>query len=122
MGEYDAETATFSNFAGGGGASPYTPSEDAHLVALRVMPAATAATSLLEGVLIRLTCNSFKPNMLEVGCKGNGLRTAPAAAQDLVDWVVDQEVKAGVPVTMEGRNVAGTPVGVQAFLWGLFES
>ena len=121
MGEYDAEAATFSNFAGSGGTSPYTPTENARLIALRVAPAATAATSLVEGVLIRLTCATFRPNTIEVGAVGNGIRTAPATPQEPSDWVIDQNVSAGVPVTLEGRNIAGTPVAVQAFLWGLFE-
>jgi len=121
MGEYDAESATFTAFAGGGGASPYTPETDGKLVAVRVIPAATAATSLMEFVNIRLTCTQWTPNAIEVGVKGNGLRTVPATPQEPQDWVIDQPVKTNKSITMEGENLAGTPVTVQVFVYGLFE-
>jgi hypothetical protein len=122
LGEYDAETTSYSNFAGSAGASPYTPTEDAHLIGLRVTPSAEAATSLLEAVQFKLTCATFKPNSIEVGGIGNGLRTAPATHIPYQDWVVDQHVKAGVPITLEGRNIAGSNVTVHVFLWALLES
>jgi len=40
-----------------------------------------------------------------------------------VDWPVDQNVKAGVSVTIEARNMtADTPVGVDVVIYGIFES
>jgi len=121
MGEYDAETATFTAFAGGGGASPYSPETDGTLIAVRVMPAATAATSLMEFVNIRLTCTLWTPNAIEVGVKGNGLRTVPADAQESSDWLINQPVNTSKGIVMEGENLAGTPVTVQVFVYGLFE-
>jgi len=121
MGEYDAESATFTAFAGGGGASPYTPETDGTLVAVRVLPASTAATTLFEMVNIRLTCTLWKPNAIEVGAIGNGLRTVPATPQKEFDWLINQPVRTNVNITMEGENLAGTPVTVQVFVYGLFE-
>jgi|SRR3990170_350493 len=122
LGEYDAETSTYSACAGAAQSSPYTPIENAKLIGLRVMPASTAATTLFEAVQFKLTCSTFKPNSIEVGGIGNGLRTAPAMAQPVIDYAIDQPVQAGVPITVEARNIAGTPVTVQVFLWGEFVS
>lgn len=122
MGEYDAESTTFTEFAGGAGASPYNPDTDGTLKALRVMIGADAVTTLTEQVEIRLTCTKFKPNAIHCGAGGIGLATAPRQQVMPVDWVVDQEIKSGVPVKLEGRNItADTPVGVSVHLYGLIE-
>lgn len=122
LGEYDAETTTYSAFAGGIGASPYTPTENGRLIGLRTVTQADAATSLIEGVQFKLTCSTFVPNSIEVMALGTGLRTAPAMYCVPMDHAVDQEVQAGVPITLEGRNVtADTPVTVSVILMGLFE-
>mgnify|MGYP001486695164 CR=1 FL=1 len=123
LGEYDAETTTFSAFAGGGGASPYAPVEGARLKGLRVIPNRSAATSLINHVEFRLTSSSFKPNAIEVGGQGSGLQTAPALQAEKIDWEVDQPVTPGVPITLEGRNItADTPVTVSVLLYGLFDN
>lgn len=124
LGEYDSETTAFTAFAGGAGASPYTPKADARLRAIKLMPARGAATQLLNHVQVRLTSATFKPiNEINVGVDGSGLQTAPAFQPATQTHVVDQEVKAGVPITLEGRNVtADTPVGVQLMVYAVFES
>lgn len=123
LGEYDAETTTYSAFAGGAGSSPYTPDSDAILVALRVEIGRDAATSLINSLQFKLTCRTFTPNSIEVGGTGSGLQTAPAIQPSPIDWPVMQAVKAGVPITLEGRNItADTPVTVCALVWGLFET
>jgi len=82
----------------------------------------SAATSLINGVQLRLSCTKFAPNAIECGVVGSGLQTAPAVEPLPQDWQVDQPVQAGVPITIEGRNVtADTPVTVSVLLWGLFE-
>lgn len=125
LGQYDAETTTYGSFAGTP-ASPYTPDEDSRLLALRTVVNRSAATSLINHVQIRLTCNTFKPNSIEIGAQGSGLQTAPALQSGetaTTDWQVDQMVKAGVPITLEGRNVtADTPVTVSVLVYGLFQS
>jgi len=124
LGEYNAESTTFSAFAGGGGASPYNPVEDARLKGLRVLINRAAASSLINGLVFRLTSSSFQPNTIEVAGVGGGLQTAPIAAVPYYDFEVDQPVRSGVQVTLEGKNVSetDTPVTVSALLLGLFDN
>ena len=122
MGEYDAETATYSAFVGANAPSPFQPIENCKLIGLRVIICGTAATSLVEGLQFKLTCTTFKPNSIEIGAAGNGLRTAPATAQLPYDWAVDEPIQSGVPVTLEGRNTVGTPVTCNVQVWGCFIS
>lgn len=122
MGQYNAVTTTFSGLAGTP-ASPYTPDFDGRLVGLRVITSRNAATSLIDFVQFRLTCNTFKPNVLEIGVDGGGLQTAPVLKGLPTDYEVDQEIRAGVPITIEGRNItSGTPVTTSVFLIGMFIS
>jgi hypothetical protein len=121
MGEYNAETKTYSALAGTV-ASPYTPDKTGKLAGLRVIPSADAVTTLSEAVQFKLTCTTFNPNAIEVGGQGNGLCTVAARHPMPIDWAVDQNVVAGVPITIEARNLtADTPVGVLFHLYGLFE-
>ena len=124
LGEYDAETTTYSAFAGGAGSSPYTPKVNARLIGVRTMVGDDAATSLVNHGQIKLTCATFKPqSSIEFLFQGTGLRTVPAFMQMPIDHVVDQEVRAGVPITLEGRNLtADTPVTASVFVIGLFEA
>lgn len=121
MGEYDAETTTFSALAGTP-ASPFTPDFNGRLLGLRTIPSGSAATSLVRHIEFRLTCAAWSPNTIEVGCQGSGLETAPFQPNGPMDWQVDQPVQAGVPITIEGKNITGaTPVTVEAFVYGLFD-
>ena len=125
MGEYDAETKTWSALLGtvSGNKSPFTPSESGTLVGIRLVVNADAATTLIEHVQIELTCAKFTPNTIEVGAQGNGLQTVPTQSQmPIQDWPVNQPVEAGVPIKMRGRNItADTPVGVSILVYGIFE-
>jgi hypothetical protein len=121
LGEYDAETQAFSAFAGGGGASPYNPDKDAKLTGVRIIVGSQAATSLIEGVIIRMTCTKFEPNMIEFAVQGTGLRTAPGTKPPVYDYSVEQIVKSGVPITLEGRNLVATAVTVSVLVEGCFE-
>ena len=121
IGQYNSETTAYTALAGTFGASPYTPTRDARLIALRVIVSNEDATTLVEGQQFKLTCDTFVPDSIEVGALGNGLHTAPAFPASM-DWPVDQMVKAGVPITIEGRNItAETLVGVETNIWALFE-
>lgn len=122
LAEYDAETTTYSAAAGANAPSPYTPTENATLIGLRVVVSSTAATSLTEHVQFKLTCSTFKPNSIEVGAQGTGLRTAPAVQPQPYDWGVTQPVTAGVPIVIEARCTSGTDVTNQVYLWGEFQS
>jgi len=121
MGHYNAETATYSACAGTAQTSPYTPDFNGRLVGIRVQPSLSAATSLAGHQQFRLTCNTFNPNAIECGGQGAGLMTAPAVQLLPVDWSVDQIVKAGVPITVEGRCTDSTPVTVETYIYGIFD-
>lgn len=125
IGEYDAETTTFSACAGAAQTSPYTPDISGNLTGLRVVVNRSAASSLINHVQFRLTSTTFTPNTIHVGGQGSGLQTAPALAGGVVaslDWVVNQPVQSGVPITVEARNVtADTPVTVAVELYGKFD-
>lgn len=126
LGEYDAESTSWSALAGGAGTSPYSPQHTGRLVGLRVVVNRDAATSLTNHVQFRLSCPSFVPNSFIVGGQGSGLQTAPALMSgdtSQSDWVVDQPVTAGVPITIEGRDVtADTPVTNSVLLYGCFQT
>lgn len=122
LGHYNGEAQTYEALAGTFQTSPYTPDEDARLVGLRVIVGGEAATSLVEQLQLRLTCTTFKPNTIHVGASGSGLRTAPAVQPQPVDFEVDQPVKSGVPITIEGRHAVATAVTNNTVLYGLFVS
>lgn len=121
LGEYDGEGQAFAAFAGGAGASPYNPDKAAKLVGVRIIVGSQAATSLTEGVVIRLTSTAFAPNMIEFAVQGTGLRTAPGTLPPVFDFNVDQQVSTGVPITLEGRNLVATAVTVSVLVIGIFE-
>ena len=121
LGEYDAETTTYSALAGTP-ASPYTPDFNGRLVGLRTIVSGSAVTSLTRHIQFRLSCTSFRPNTIEIAAQGVGLETAPVHPGPVIDWPVDQPVTAGVPVTIEARNItAATPITVETFVYGQFE-
>jgi len=120
LAEYDAETTVFSGCAGTP-ASPWTSDFNGTLIGLRVIISQAAATTLTEFVQLRLTCASWTPNTLEVGAVGNGLMTAPSMSRPVVDYEVEQPIQAGVPITIEGRNItAATPITNEVFILGEF--
>jgi hypothetical protein len=122
IGHYDGEAAAYAALVGAAAASPYTPTEDARLVGLRVNEGSAALTTVTTAVQFRLTCSTFKPNSIECGGCFAGLHTAPRHTHE-EDWPVNQLVKAGVPVAIEGRvNGAYANVTNEVFLWGCFES
>lgn len=127
LGEYNAEGTSYSNLAGGLGSSPYTPSQPGRLKGIRLIINRAAATSLINGIVVKLTSATFKPNSLEFAAVGSGLQTAPALSggmNAITDYEVDQEVQPGVKIAMEGKNVSesDTPVTVSVIVMGLFES
>jgi hypothetical protein len=122
IGHYNGESQTFEALAGTFQASPYTPDEDARLAGIRLICAPEAATSLVENYQIRLTSTTFKPNTLHVGGCGNGLATAPSVPAPVMDYEIDQPVKAGVPITLEGRHAVATAVTANILVMGCFQS
>ena len=88
-----------------------------------VIPNADAATTLMEHVVLELTCAKWTPNTIEIGAQGMGLLTVPTQGRGpIIDWPINQPVAAGVPIKMRGKNVtADTPVGVSVLVYGIFE-
>jgi len=121
MGHYNAETQAYSACAGVLQTSPYTPDFSGRLIGVRTQVSGEAATSLVEHVQIRMTCNTFKPNAIEFYGQGAGLQTVPAFPQNPNDFAVEQAVQAGVPITVEARNDVATAVTNSTFIYGLFE-
>jgi len=122
IGHYNGEAQTYEALAGTFQTSPYTPDEDANFIGIRLICAPEAATSLVENYQIRLTCTTFKPNTIHVGGCGNGLATAPAVPAPVFDYSINQPVKAGVPITLEGRHAVATAVTANILVMGLFSS
>lgn len=124
IGHYDSETTAYTACAGALQTSPYTPDFNGTLIGLRVMVWGGAATSLVQGILIRLNCTTFTPNTLHVSGQGAGIQTAPYNQTQAVDWAVSQKVVSGVPIHVEGLNSAGaeTPVTVNVAIFGIFDN
>jgi hypothetical protein len=116
------ETATtYGAVAGAAAPSPYVPDVDANLIGIRVITSRQTASSLTNGYQIRLTCTTFNPNTLHVGSSGTGLQTAPAQITNQIDFECNQLVRAGVPITIEGRNTQANGVTPDNLIFGLFE-
>lgn len=122
IGHYNAETQAYSACAGTFQTSPYTPDVDGRLVGVRILEGQEAATSLLCDVQIRISCALWRPNTMDFVINGHGLKTVPVAEQAVVDYAVDQPVKAGVPITVEGRNATATAVTASVLIVGCFEA
>lgn len=124
MGNYNGESQNYEALAGTLAASPFSPPVKGRLRGIRVMIGGEAASSLVEGVEIRLTCPIWSPNVIEVGGMGNGLRTVPTSGVQGSpnDFEVDQPVEPGQPITLEGRHNVATAVTNNTFVFGLFET
>jgi len=126
MGRYDGEDTSWTALVGAGYTSPFTPKANGRLRKLSIVQAAGAATSLIDAVVFKLTCAKFKPiNSLEIGYYGGGVQTNANHKMNqgiAAEWEVDQEVIAGVPITIEAKNIsAQTAVTVDVLLIGTFE-
>lgn len=125
IGRYDAETQAFSQATTytGGPASPFVPVEaSSTLVGIRIIVGAQAATSLTEGVAIRLTCTAWKPNTMTFYVSGNGLHTAPALNENIYDYSVQQPCSSSNPITLEGMCLEATHVTNSVLVVGKFKS
>jgi hypothetical protein len=120
IGEMVETATTYGAVAGAAAPSPYIPDVDAQLIGIRVITGRQTASSLTNNYQIRLTCTTFQPNTIHVGAVGSGLQTAPAQEPVTVDFQVNQPVKAGVPVTIEGRNTYANGVTPDNLIFGLF--
>lgn len=122
IGHYNAETQAYSACVGTFQSSPFTPDVDGRLVGIRLMEGHEAATSLTCDVQIRISCAIWKPNTMDFNINGHGIMTAPAFPGNVVDFAVDQSVRAGVPITVEGRHNTATGVTTSIVVLGCFEA
>ena len=126
IGRYDAETKAYgpagTNAAGTAGQASYTPDFNGTLIGLRCFEGGGVAASLMNHLQWKLTNSDFKPNIIEVGYDGAGIQTAPRTTKPL-NWPTTQPIKSGSAITIEARNLtADTPISVDAFLYGIFQS
>jgi hypothetical protein len=121
IGEMVETATTYGAVAGAAAPSPYVPDVDAKMIGIRVLAGRQTASSLTNNFQVRLTCTTFNPNTLHVGGVGSGLQTAPAQEPIPVDFEVDQPVKAGVPITIEGRNTYANAVTCDNLIFALFQ-
>ena len=121
MGEMVETAVTYGAVAGAAAPSPYVPDVDANLIGLRVICGRQTASSLINDVQVRITCTTFNPNTMHVCAVGSGLQTAPAELPNAIDYDVNEPVKAGVPVTIEGRHTYANAVTPDILIVGLFE-
>lgn len=116
------EGTTYAAAAGALQPSGFTPYENSRLVGVRVMPARTAATTLLDGKQIKISCATFNPNSIEFAVVGSGLQTAPASQPNAYDFACDQPCAPGNAFTVESRGVNASEVTVDILVMGCFEA
>lgn len=116
------EGTTYAAAAGPLQATGFVPVEKSRLTGVRFMPSRTAASSLLDGKQVRISCATFKPNTIEFGVTGSGLQTAPAAPQSIQDFDCDQQCEPGNALTVESRGVNASEVTVDILVFGRFET
>lgn len=124
IGEYDAEATTWAAVLGtlSGYKSPYTPLKTGRIRKLRIIFTGGAATQLIDHVQFRLKSAAWPVDCV-VGADGGGVHTngIPYTAPS-EEFDVDLPITAGVPVTIEGRNVTPqTPVTVSVMLYATIE-
>lgn len=124
IGEYNAETKTFSALAGEGiTGGVFTPKKAARLKRIILVAGGDAASTLMEHVQIKITSTNFAGVDVLVGISDTGLRTAPAFRTPPSVWAQDLDVEAGVPWNVSGKNItADTPVGVSVHVYAVFEA
>lgn len=122
IGHYNAETQAYSACAGTLQTSPFTPDVSGKLIGVRLLEGHEAATSLTCDVQIRISCAIWKPNTMDFIINGAGIKTAPVGFMSSADYVVDQPVQAGVPITVEGRHNTATGVTTSVTVIGCFEA
>lgn len=102
--------------------SPYSPLKSGKLIGVRLAAAGDAVTSLIELVLVRLTCPTFGGVQLWVSLAGGQIRTAPAFPIPIAIQACDLPVQTGTNITIEIINQTGaTPITPQYNIIGIFE-
>lgn len=116
MGIINGVDTSYEAITGG----PYTPIVGGRLVALKLVMAGDAATSLLEHLTVKLTSPKWGRDFV-IAQAGAGLRTAPAFPIDEAMYECDLPVEDSQKITIQNVwNV--TPTTPHVTLMGLFEA
>ena len=104
-------------------ANTYSPLTNGRLIGVRLYACGDAATSLIEGVEVRIESVSFGGVPVTVMAVGGGIRTAPAQPIPVGSVNCDLPIRTGVNLTVQIRNVTDdTPVTPQYMILGIFQA
>lgn len=108
---------TYADMSG----SPYSPLKNGRLRKVILVIGGDAVTSLIEMVVVRLTCPDWGVP-ITVATSGNNLRTAPTTPIRSAEQVCDVPVTQSSKITIQVKNeTAATPVTPRYSLIGVFE-
>lgn len=109
--------ATYTAMTG----SPYSPLKPGRLRKVELYAAGDAATSLIEMVVVQLTCPDWGVPVTVVTV-GSGLRTATVPPVPVGEEVCDLPVSQSSKITIQIKNETGaTPVTPRYSVIGIFE-
>lgn len=101
--------------------SPYSPLKNGRLRKVILNCAGDAATSLIEMVVVQITCPDWGVPITIANC-GSGLRTATVPPIAPQEQVVDLAVTQSSKLTIQIKNETGaTPVTPRYSVIGVFE-
>jgi len=98
----------------------FTPTKNATLVGIEIFAGGVAATSLVEGGYVKLTCPTFGGIDMYAPFWGNGLRTAPAPKVTPNVTPCNLRVIAGTPVKGYYYYTVA-PTTPELMIYGVFE-
>lgn len=100
--------------------SPYSPLKNGKLIHLTLGAAGDAVTSLIEKVVVQLTCPLWGVP-LTIQLNGGGLRTAPVIPIPNAELDCDVPVATGNLIVIQIKNeTAATPITPRYSLIGVF--
>jgi hypothetical protein len=118
--EMAISTSTATSYVDMAG-SPYTPKGTGILRAVKLVLAGDAATSLIENVTVKMSCQAWGVDLVISGA-GGGVRTAPAVPIPPVVQECALPVSAANPIQIQVKHYTGaTPVTPRIQVLGAFE-
>lgn len=101
--------------------SPYSPLKNGRLRKLQLVAGGDAVTSLIEMVVVQLTCPDWGVP-ITIALSGQNLRTAPANNIPISEQICDVPVTQSSKITILIKNeTAATPITPRYSLIGIFE-
>jgi len=101
--------------------SPYSPLKNGKLRKLQLVLGGDAVTTLIEMVVVKLTCPDWGVPII-IANVGPNLRTAPCDTLPITEQICDVPVTQSSKITIEVKNETGaTPVTPRYSLIGVFE-